>query len=457
MRNSVVLRKIILVFSGIVVSLVLLESALRIGGVIFLSLQEHRNRVNLSKKDSYRVLCLGESMTLNQYPPFLEEYLNRNSSGLRFSVIDKGVVLATTSSILLSLQENLDRYKPDIVVTMMGCNDSYIKYFEEIPGANESIFQHCRVYRLAKIIYMHVLKKLRREGIYGLNKATSGTKIELDPKNVGTYVRLGWFYKEQGNIPEAEESFKKALELDPKNSMTYFEIGRFYERQKKFSEAEAFLRKGLELNPRNGAIYFMLKQLYSEQDRLPEVEVLFKKVLELNPENDEVCFHLGQFYREQGNFPEAEALFRKAIELNPKNDAPCAALEVLYLEKGDLGLAKEYGKYVTDLRSEYRAPFTTRNYHKLKTILDKRGITYVCVQYPMRNLNLLKKIFQGDDKGIIFVDNEKIFKDAVAKDGCQNYFIDLFAGDFGHCTPKGNRLLAENIAHAILKEEFHEK
>jgi hypothetical protein len=30
----------------------------------------------------------------------------------------------------------------------------------------------------------------------------------------------------------------------------------------------------------------------------------------------------------------------------------------------------------------------------------------------------------------------------------------MFAGDFGHCTDKGNRLLAENIATVILKEVF---
>jgi hypothetical protein len=27
----------------------------------------------------------------------------------------------------------------------------------------------------------------------------------------------------------------------------------------------------------------------------------------------------------------------------------------------------------------------------------------------------------------------------------------MFGGDFGHCTPEGNRLLAENITEVILK------
>jgi hypothetical protein len=31
----------------------------------------------------------------------------------------------------------------------------------------------------------------------------------------------------------------------------------------------------------------------------------------------------------------------------------------------------------------------------------------------------------------------------------------MFGGDFGHCTPKGNMLLAQNIADVILGEVFN--
>jgi ABC-type antimicrobial peptide transport system permease subunit len=72
----------------------------------------------------------------------------------------------------------------------------------------------------------------------------------------------------------------------------------------------------------------------------------------------------------------------------------------------------------------------------------------------MCSIEPLKKIFEGEE-GISFVDNEEVFKSAVLRDGYCKYFIDIFGGDFGHCTDKGNRLLAENIANVILKEVFH--
>lgn len=76
----------------------------------------------------------------------------------------------------------------------------------------------------------------------------------------------------------------------------------------------------------------------------------------------------------------------------------------------------------------------------------------MCMQYPMRKIDPLKEIFKGQSEGIIFIDNEKIFKEAIRKEGYKEYFIDLYAGDFGHCSDKGNRLIAENIAAVILRE-----
>jgi tetratricopeptide (TPR) repeat protein len=200
-----------------------------------------------------------------------------------------------------------------------------------------------------------------------------------------------------------------------------------------------------------------LQQVYAEEKDAQTSEALlkFKKAIELNPTNDDAYLGLGKLYQDQSRFSEAEELYKKAIEPNPKDDRIYGALEVLFREMDNLRLAREYGKKAKELRSSYYYPITTDNYNKLKAVLDKRGITYVCVQYPMRNLEPLKKIFQGNAEGIIFVDNEQLFKDVLKKTSYREYFWDMFGGEFGHCTEKGNRLLAESIANTILKEVFN--
>ena len=98
-------QKLILVISAVFLFLVLLEAALRLGGIIFLSLQEHRNRISVEQEGAYRILCLGESTTAGQYPHFLEEILNQRKIGVKFSVIDKGIPGAHTSTILYLLED----------------------------------------------------------------------------------------------------------------------------------------------------------------------------------------------------------------------------------------------------------------------------------------------------------------------------------------------------------------
>jgi len=128
-------------------------------------------------------------------------------------------------------------------------------------------------------------------------------------------------------------------------------------------------------------------------------------------------------------------------------------LATLYKGIGKYEAADEYYNKASKARIEYYDPLTYRNYFKVKEILDRRKIKFVCVQYPMRSAEPLKKMFNGDSE-IIFVDNERIFKDALNKEDYKEYFFDNFGGDFGHCTAKGNRLLAENIANIIVKEYF---
>lgn len=99
----------------------------------------------------------------------------------------------------------------------------------------------------------------------------------------------------------------------------------------------------------------------------------------------------------------------------------------------------------------YQSPTIKPNFNKIKGVLDKKGIKLVMMQYPIRSVEPLKKVFESEES-IIFVDNEDLFKDALKYNDYKEYFMDNFGGDFGHCTKKSNRMIAENIVDTILKE-----
>jgi tetratricopeptide (TPR) repeat protein len=406
-------KKIAVIICGLFFSIILLEIGIRLGGLILLYRQEYRNAQAIKQNGVYRIMCLGESTTAGQYPGPLEDILNKRNVGIRFSVIDKGIVGINTVVILSQLQQNLDTYKPNMVIVMAGNNDMGIKYYKGIPEVNATVFRHWRIYRLMRLLYMRIIKKLKKQDIYGL--------ALLKPENDNNYLKLGRLYQTQGKYPQAEELFKKAIELSPKNDDAYSGLGHLYQTQGKY----------------------------------PQAEELFKKAIELNPGNNFAYIGLGWIYRVQGEYSKAEELFKKIISLYPENYRAYGAMSVLYEEMGEPELAKGYtGNAANGPRLGYYNPVTVNSYRKFKEILSRRGIRLVCVQYPMRSLGPLRKIFENDEKGVIFVDNERVFKEAVKKEGFGELFLDMSGGDFGHCTKKGNALLAENIANVILTEAF---
>jgi len=507
------LKKLTLLFLGVFFSIILLELVLRLGGFTFSLLQEYRNRISAYQKSTFRILCLGESTTAaggrSSYPSQLEEILNQRNLGISFSVINGGMFAADTTYILNQLEENLNKYRPNIVITMMGSNDRYIKYYEGIPEANTALFRNFKTYKFLRILWMNLVNKLKKPAPTPPAQSQSSTPeylqqrnlqqdeekylrkaIERNPNSDEAYLKLGLFYRKQAQYPQMEEALQKAIQLNPKNDMAYAQLGWHYMKKQKFIQAEEFFKKAVELNSKNPQLYVELGRcyMYYLPDKRAQAEKLFKKAIELNPNNcwayaelakyyclnkkdiaqaeelfkkalqldpwnDRLYNNLGEVYIIQHKFIPAVEMYKQGIELNPSNDSLYGGLAIVYKEMGRPDLAQECYRKANVLRLQGYNELTRNNYLKLKRILDQRGIKLVCVQYPVLSIEPLKKMLQ-DQEGLIFVDNEKIFKDAIKQASYNEYFHDMFAGVFGHCTPKGNRLLAENIANVILKEYF---
>jgi len=83
-------QKINLILFGILLSLIILEGGLRFGGWIYQCVKNYDRVVRTSNADEVRILCIGESTTEGEWPPFLESILNKKDNGMNVRVIDKG-------------------------------------------------------------------------------------------------------------------------------------------------------------------------------------------------------------------------------------------------------------------------------------------------------------------------------------------------------------------------------
>lgn len=138
------------------------------------------------------------------------------------------------------------------------------------------------------------------------------------------------------------------------------------------------------------------------------------------------------------------------IEMDPQARLRALGqLAILAWQVGDAARAELLHRRVEEVLAEWKNPVTTENYRALWKRVHDGGIPLVAVQYPIRRLDPLRDTL-APASDVVFVDNERTFKDALVGRPYTEIFTDLFAGDFGHLTPEGNRLLAANVAEAVL-------
>ncbi|MFC2092113.1 tetratricopeptide repeat protein, partial [Elusimicrobiota bacterium] len=258
-------------------------------------------------------------------------------------------------------------------------------------------------------------------------------------------------YRKQGKFDMAENNLKTALDIDPENDIIYTELGLTYSETGEHDEAARLFKRALRINPENTRALFKLAWIHKSDKDYHAAIILYNKLAELKP-NQSVYFNLGQCYLYLGKNDDAIQAINTAININRKNDRIYRALGMFYKKLGKTALADEYMQKASEILQELYNPTTRDNYVRLAEILIDRKIECVCSGYPMRSIEPLKKMLKSFSNNVIYVDNELIFKNAVARDGYDMYFTDMFGGDFGHCTRQGNSILAENIADVILKE-----
>ncbi|MFH0753817.1 MAG: tetratricopeptide repeat protein [Candidatus Omnitrophota bacterium] len=458
-------QKVALVFFGLVLSLFVLEAGLRLASFGLAAWHEYQVNAALKVKADIRILCLGESTTREQYPRYLQEYL-RNSQGIKFTVIDEGIS-GTNSNIIVSLLgKNIDKYKPDFVVTMIGVNDygGHMPYTAASMTGVERFLDVFKTYKLMRLVWMHVTTRIKddrmslrhREGIFPGEYSKEVTDDALGPDHRDDtnqpqqvrgpdvlrktskdhiYVRLGDVLRDRGDYFGAEKMFRKAIEINPRNDLAYTKLGWLYwlhAVDKRFPNGVVDSRKAfersLEINPEQSGVWMVLAGVYMHQDEYVLAEAAYKKYLKMSHREDSAFEMLGVFYFRRGDKVKAEETFKRAFELYPDNVRACSRLANLYCEMGRDDLCQEYTRKMKALPKSGYASMTLRNYQKIKKILSEKKIGWICVQYPTLSVALLKEVV-GAGEGIVFVD--------------------MMGGTWGHCQDAGNRLLAGNIADAI--------
>lgn len=196
--------------------------------------------------------------------------------------------------------------------------------------------------------------------------------------------------------------------------------------------------------------------------QLFELENLLREALKIIPPRTQhassVLEELAYTLLDEGKYLQAEEVFKKIItpiDGTDTEDFRSITAFGLVSALTAQGKIDEAHRVWSEQKVSYYYPATIQNYRLIKELVLERGIILVAVQYPLRPVAPLKELL-GPSRQIFFVENVDAFHNAIQNESFDDYFSDRFAGNFGHCTPKGNKFLAQDIAEVILNQVFRD-
>ncbi|AGH96557.1 GDSL-type esterase/lipase family protein [Pseudobdellovibrio exovorus] len=363
------LQKIFLVVLG----LLLTEALLYMVGWGYNYVQRTYNPKTIASSTSEKsneskvILCIGESTTAwglgDSYPAVLQRKLDALYGSNTYYVINEGVAGSDTQKIALSLESLLILYKPDIVITMVGINDSWqirgetglLKYSKlyklytlirhnldllknnqtQKPEEEQALSVEKRNFLKTDYEAIRLLSDSERELLEQAERefrskrfleAVQAYKSALNFEELPNYIRfnLGQALLEIGNKNEAEKFFEDYVKGNPSDlaqvrvaSLYHFAFGisdRYGQ-----SLAQKYSRMALQSNPENiEALKILGCSLESQKDTQVEAKGYLEKAIRLGSVDGNVIVSLARIYRNEGRFKDSEKILK--IGLNDPTD-----------------------------------------------------------------------------------------------------------------------------------------
>ncbi|MBT3584048.1 MAG: hypothetical protein HN509_04015 [Halobacteriovoraceae bacterium] len=458
------------------------------------------------KNNSLRILALGESTTAfgqhDSYPKVLEQLLKEKYPDRFIQVIKKGYPGSNTNLILSELPSVLLKYRPHIVITMLGINDVW-----GLPGTGSitipwglsSFLLKSKLLKLLylakvnfqyqnihpQIIELPQLKLWAPDGkTIAINTHTNiieGPNTCVDFSKTFTAISNAW---ESGSFGLSQELIKThQLNLVATECL----IQNIYQKYMESPGAEyraQFYQLVLAFTKRGGQTPRAYYYLYTFEPDSTKKEKWLNSALLLNMGAlDSYAFleKVGYFINAK-KYESAEKLLRRNIShafrtensdylleyirilllLRKEKEAKSNFMQLkkfasgregwssffnYSIKNGKLILSKGY-RFTSELL--FSNPKSIKNYQSISKVITKAGIIHYPMQYPRVSITPLRAILENIPS-TNFVANKVNFEGALTDKNYDTFFSDRFAGNFGHFRLKASKLIAKQIVQ-VLKE-----
>lgn len=152
-----------------------------------------------------------------------------------------------------------------------------------------------------------------KDGVAALSKAA-----ELMPQDAETWSNLGNAQRAQQQLPQAEESYRRAIALAPAQPSHAYNLAIALADQGKLAQAISAYQQALAANPAFADAHFNLGIVQQKLQELDAAEASFKAAVKVQPAHAQAWCNLGALQARRGRLDEAHAALKQAIRLAPE-------------------------------------------------------------------------------------------------------------------------------------------
>ncbi|MBN2430294.1 MAG: tetratricopeptide repeat protein [Acidobacteria bacterium] len=126
-------------------------------------------------------------------------------------------------------------------------------------------------------------------------------------------------YLEQGELSNAEQTYREVLKADPRSAEALAELGRFAMAREKIDEGLRLVEQALDVDPKFAQALAYKGLAYSMKEDFERATPLFEEAVKQDPAMTMAWHNLARAYRKLGHWEKAEKAVREAINLDPKH------------------------------------------------------------------------------------------------------------------------------------------
>ncbi len=436
---------------------------------------EKTERASDRSKKNFRIVAIGESTTApdsiedgrdSSWPSILQDALqiefDRQGMDVRVEVINRGRSATSSGFLVESIDRDIGELRPDLVISMMGVNDSTLfsvqrGFFYRSSFLVRFVFWSLRFSDCPQC-FKYSVERIDAVASQKFRELSSG---ELQKLNLLKGKLVAWATEnltEQQIVESVSSSLKNLSEVEAESVKLHLAIHIFELINSSQSSGSAAVIKDREKYLLRAAARIM-------EQSIPIVAEFYSSSLEyychIQNKLGESCMDTVLSAIESGVKPNAAVL--NVLVYDPKSN------------NGRFrSMLSSYGWEIDPNRMPLE--MTRTSFKKLEALLSRNQIPWIAMQYPTGRPDGIIAILEDDWKksfpsgskfrdflyfqrqspvqvrqssDLFVVSNENFVKRNAQAEHPAYYFRDYFGRahgiDFGHTTRNGSRLIVENI------------